>query len=713
MRFPLRLFFFCPVVFFAVSMTSSSLPASSANLAEEPADPHLWLEDVTGAEALAWVEARNRRTWDALAEGDAAFAELEARLRAIYDSDARIPHAARRGGHYYNFWRDARNPRGLWRRATPEEYRREQPAWEILLDLDALAAEENENWVWAGSVARPWDPERVLLRLSRGGGDAVVIREYDVAARAFVADGFRLAEGKNRASWLDDDTLILGADLGPGSMTASGYPRVARRWQRGQAAEDAELWFEGQTGDVSAGVWVEHMPEGVRQVAYRALTFHTSEYFLRGAEGWERLELPADASPGLFREWLLVRTRSSWQPAEETFAAGSLLAIRLEAFQAGERGFEVLYAPGERRALAEYDITRNHVVVNELDTVRNRLTVLTPGEAGWTRARLEGAEFGSVSFQAEDARTSDAYFLHVSDFLTPASLLRGEIGAGPAESWKRMPDFFETEGLVITQHEAVSADGTRVPYFEVGREARGDGARPTLLYGYGGFEVSMTPFYGASFGAGWLERGGVFVLANIRGGGEFGPEWHQAALREKRRRGFEDFIAVAEDLIRRGVTTPARLGIKGGSNGGLLVGAVMTQRPDLFGAVVCQVPLLDMRRYHRLLAGASWVAEYGDPDAPEDWAFLREYSPYHRLEAGVNYPEILLVTSTRDDRVHPGHARKFAARLEEQGHRFFYYENTEGGHGGAADNKQRARLDALTFRFLERALGGGESGGRE
>lgn len=681
-------------------------------MAEEPADPHLWLEDVTGAEALAWVEARNARTWGALAEGNTAFVELETRLRTIYDSDARIPHAARRGGHYYNFWRDARNPRGLWRRATPEEYRKVQPNWEILLDLDGLAAEENENWVWAGSVARPWDPERVLLRLSRGGGDAVVIREYDVAARAFVADGFQLAEGKNRASWLDDDTVILGADLGPEALTASGYPRVARGWRRGQEAEEAEFWFEGEKADVSAGVWVNHQPEGVRQVAYRALTFHASDYFLRGESGWEKLAIPADASPGLFREWLLVQTRSSWQPAEEVFKAGSLLAIKLEAFLAGERGFEVLYAPGERRALAEYDITRNHVVVNELDTVRNRLTVLTPGEAGWTRSRLEGSDFGSVSFQAEDARTSDAYFLHVSDFLTPASLLRGEIGEGPAESWKRMPDFFETAGLVITQHEAVSADGTRVPYFEVGREEKEGGARATLLYGYGGFEVSMTPFYGASFGAGWLERGGVFVLANIRGGGEFGPEWHQAALRENRGKAFEDFIAVAEDLIRRGVTTPERLGIQGGSNGGLLVGAVMTQRPELFGAVVCQVPLLDMRRYHRLLAGASWVAEYGDPDVPENWAFLREYSPYHRLAAGVRYPEILLVTSTRDDRVHPGHARKFAARLEEQGHRFFYYENTEGGHGGAADNRQRARLDALTFRFLARALGLDNGAGR-
>ncbi len=667
-------------------------------------DPYLWLEDVEGQAPLAWAVEQSRATAAEL-EAEPGFRELEARLLSILDSPARIPAVSKRGSYLYNFWRDAAHPRGLWRRTTLEEYRTSEPSWDVLLDLDALARDERENWVWGGASCLWPAHERCLISLSRGGGDAEVVREFDLTTRRFVADGFSLPEAKHSVAWRDRDSVYVGTDFGPGSLTTSGYPRIVKEWKRRTPLAEAETVYEGQPGDVSVGAARDFTPGFERDFVYRGPTFFTNEVYLRRAGALVRIEKPDDATALAYREWLLLRLRTPWTLEGRTYPAGALLAARFERWLAGEREVEVIYEPGERRSLDDLSPTRGHVLLSELDNVRSRLYVLTPGSEGWAREPLtELPELATASATAADPLESDEYFLTLTDFLTPTRLLFGSVGSEP-ELLKQLPGLFSAEGLRVSQHEALSADGTRVPYFEIGPAAPApEGGRPTLLYGYGGFEVSMLPGYRAIVGSAWLERGGVYVLANIRGGGEFGPSWHTSALKENRPRAYEDFIAVAEDLMRRGVTQPSRLGIMGGSNGGLLMGNMLTRRPDLFGAIVCAVPLLDMQRYHKLLAGASWMAEYGNPDDPAEWRFMRGFSPYHNVRAGVRYPRVLFMTSTRDDRVHPGHARKMVARMKAQGHDVLYYENTEGGHGMAANNAQSAHMEALAYAFLWKEL---------
>ena len=435
------------------------------------------------------------------------------------------------------------------------------------------------------------------------------------------------------------------------------------------------------------------------------VTFFTNEEYLRQGDQWTRIDKPIDATVGTFEDQLLLRLRSDWKANGTTYPAGSLLAADFKQYLRGERALETLFLPTARKSLAGTSATRNYLVVNELDNVKNRLYALQLKQGRWSRTGLEAPAFGSVSLTGIDADESDDYFMTVTDFLTPSSLYLGSLPRAGKELLKRSPAFFKSEGLEITQHEATSKDGTKVPYFQVSRTGLVlNGANPTLLYGYGGFEISMLPGYNAGVGSAWLERGGVYALANIRGGGEFGPTWHEAARKQHRQRAYDDFIAVAEDLAARKVTSPKHLGIQGGSNGGLLMGVMLTERPDLFKAVVCQVPLLDMRRFNQLLAGASWMDEYGDPDKPEEWAYLSQYSPYQNVRLGTKYPRVLFTTSTRDDRVHPGHARKMVARMKEQGHDVIYYENIEGGHGGAANNKQAAYMSALAYTFLLKEL---------
>jgi prolyl oligopeptidase len=668
------------------------------------ADPFLWLEDVNGDRALTWARGQNEITQREL-ESSPDFKPVHERLLAINDSSARIPYVSKHGAFYYNFWRDAQHVRGIWRRTTLAEFRKPEPAWETVLDLDALAATEKENWVWKGANWLYPGDARCLLSLSRGGGDAVVVREFDVPGKSFVPDGFVVPEAKSDVSWRDRDHLYVGTDFGPGTLTTSGYPRIVKEWRRGTPLGAASVVFEGVASDVAAGSSVSDEPDFHREFVQRAITFYTSENFVRDGDKWIKLDLPADAEPDTFREHLTVKLRTDWTVGGKTYPGGALLAIAWERFLKGGRDFAVLFQPGPRTSLAASSRTRHHVIVNELDNVRNRLYVLTAQPGGtWSRVPLPAPEFGTVAADAVDHETDD-YWLNVTDFLTPTSLYLSTLGTTGRELLKHLPAFFKADGLEISQHEAVSKDGTHVPYFQVARRGLAlDGSSPTLLYGYGGFEVSETPTYGAGMGASWLERGGVYVLANIRGGGEFGPAWHQAALKENRQRAYDDFIAIAEDLLKRRVTSTPHLGIMGGSNGGLLMGVMLTQRPDLFGAIVCQVPLLDMRRYHQLLAGASWMGEYGNPDIPAEWAYLSRYSPYQNVREGVKYPRILFLTSTRDDRVHPGHARKMTAKMEAQHHDVLYYENIEGGHGGAANNKQAAYMSALAFTFLLKQL---------
>ena len=670
-------------------------------------DPHLWLEDVEGDKALDWVRARNAVSEKQLAE-DPGFEKVRQNLLDILDSDARIPYVSKQGEYYYNFWRDKQNPQGVWRRTTLAEYRKDEPTWEVLLDIDALGKAEGVNWVWGGADCLRPDYDRCLIDLSRGGADATVTREFDVSDKAFVEGGFSRPEAKGNVGWIDIDTVYVSTDFGDGSMTDSGYPRVVKEWKRGTPMSSAKVVYEGEKTDISVGAFHDDTPGWERDFIYRGLTFYTNELYLRKDDGeLAKLDLPDGSQKGVFREWLTVELRQPWDVAGTTHPAGSLLAINFDDFMKGARDFEVVFAPTENSSLASSGATKDYFFINVLEDVKNRIYVLTPDKDGWKREPLVGApEFGTVSIGAVDSDESNEYFMTVADYLTPTSLLMGEIGKKP-EVLKQLPAFFDAKPYRIEQHFATSKDGTKVPYFMVSRkDLELDGDTPTLLYGYGGFEVSLTPGYSASVGKNWLADGGVYVVANIRGGGEYGPRWHQAALRENRNKAYEDFAAVAKDLIARKVTRPERLGIQGGSNGGLLMGNMTVMYPELFGAVVCQVPLLDMYRYDKLLAGASWVAEYGDPDVATDWEFLRKYSPYHNVSKDVDYPPVLFTTSTRDDRVHPGHARKMMARMMEQGHDVTYYENIEGGHGGAANNAQAAYMGALAYTFLKQQLFG-------
>lgn len=667
-------------------------------------DRYLWLEDVEGERALSWVRAQNAESQQQL-ESVPGFASLRDDLRAILDSDARIPYVQKIGAHYYNLWRDAANERGLWRRTTLTEYRKRLPAWETVLDLDALGRAEDVNWVWGGANCLPPEYRRCLIALSRGGADATVTREFDLVDKRFIEDGFVRGESKGALGWKDETTVYAYTDVGPGSMTQSGYPRTVREWKRGTLLENAPLVYEGRADDMYIAAYHDHAPGFERDFVSRTLAFYNDELYLRAGNGTlTRLDVPNDAEKSVHREWLLLELRSAWTVGGNRYEAGSLIATRFDVFMRGNRSFTVLFKPSQTTSLAGYSWTRDHLILNTLEDVKNRVHVLTPADAAWRHRPLLGApEFGTINASGVDPDESNAYLMTVTDYLTPTTLSIGEIDRAP-EQLKQTPAFFDATGLHIEQHFATSEDGTRVPYFMVSREQLPlDGTNPTLLYGYGGFEISLTPGYSPGVGRGWLTEGGVYVVANIRGGGEYGPRWHQAALKVNRHKAYEDFAAVARDLIARGVTSPPHLGIEGGSNGGLLVGNMTVMYPELFGAVVCQVPLLDMKRYHLLLAGASWMAEYGNPET-SDWEFLQRYSPYHNVRADATYPPVLFTTSTRDDRVHPGHARKMMARMKEQGHRVTYYENIEGGHGGAANNAQAAYMQALAYSFLKQQL---------
>ena len=687
----------------------AGLIAAGAAHAQESSvsdDPYQWLEDVTGERQLAWVRARNART-DAALASTPEFKAMEAGIREVLDSDARIPGVQKIGDYYYNFWKDRNHERGIWRRTTLEEYRKPDPAWETLLDLDALNKAEGENWVWHGADCLRPAYERCLVALSRGGADADVTREFDLENRTWIKDGFFRPEAKGGLGWIDQDTVYVYTDFGDGSMTESGYPRVVKRWKRGTPLESAQVVYEGKPDDMYIAAMHDDTPGFERDFVSRTLAFYNDELYLVGKDGkLAKVDAPNSANKSVKRQWLTLELREPWTVGGRTYAAGSLLAAKFDDYMAGKRQFEVLFEPTENSSLAGFSWTRSHLVLNVLEDVKNRLSVLTPGEDGWTRSAFTGAPaFGTLGVSAVDADESDAVWLTATDYLTPTTLSLAEVGQAP-QQLKSMPAFFDASDSVIEQHFATSKDGTRVPYFLVrGKDQPLDGKAPTLLYGYGGFEISLTPGYSGGMGRAWLSRGGVYAVANIRGGGEYGPRWHQAALKANRHRAYEDMAAVAQDLVRRGITSPRHLGVQGGSNGGLLTGNMLTQYPELFGAVVVQVPLLDMKRYNKLLAGASWMAEYGNPDTA-DWEFIQTFSPYHLFDADKDYPPVIFLTSTRDDRVHPGHARKMAAKMIDAGKDVTYYENIEGGHGGAANNAQAAHMSALAYAFLWQRLSG-------
>ncbi len=688
---------FSPLVLFI-----STLVATTTAVAQE--DPHQWLEDVTGEKALSWVKEQNAGSKNTI-ESHPEFLQLRGDIRSILDSNVRIPYVSKQGDFYYNFWRDKTNPAGIWRRTTLAEYKKAEPAWEVLLDLDALNKTEKENWVWHGANCLRPAYTQCLIALSRGGADADVTREFNLANKEWVKAGFFRPEAKGGLSWIDANTVYVSTDFGAGSMTESGYARITKVWTRGTAMSEAKTVYEGQMSDLGVAAYHDDTPGFERDFVSRNIAFYNDELYLRNADGTlSKIDAPNSANKSVFREWLSLELREPYTANGKTYAAGSLIVTKFDDFMKGGRDFDVLFEPSESTSFVSMSPTKNHFILNVMENVKNRLYVVTHSQNGWKREPLKGApSFGTVSASGVDADESDDYFLTVTDYVTPTTLMMGSIGKSP-EKLKQLPAFFDAKDLKIEQFFATSKDGTKVPYFMVSNKGtKRDGKNPTLLYGYGGFEVSLTPSYSATVGRAWLTQGGVYVVANIRGGGEYGPRWHQAALKQHRHRAYEDFAAVAEDLISKKITSPKHLGMQGGSNGGLLMGNMTVMYPQLFGAVVCQVPLLDMKRYNKLLAGASWMAEYGNPDT-DDWKFLQAYSPYQNVKADAKYPPVLFTTSTRDDRVHPGHARKMMARMKEQGHDVTYYENIEGGHGGAANNEQAAHMQALAYTFLKQKL---------
>ncbi|MBM3532111.1 MAG: S9 family peptidase [Alphaproteobacteria bacterium] len=676
-------------------------------LAQPDDDPYVWLEEIDGTRATAWADAESALTMSRY--GSATFAADRDTLTAILDRPDNVPYPARRGDRLFNLWKDARNPRGLWRTTDLASFRTEKPDWDILLDLDSLAAKEGEDWIWKGSITLPDDHDRALIALSRGGGDAVVIREFDLGARDFVQSGFHLPESKHSVAWLDRDTVLLSSPYGgEGMATKSGYARTVRLWTRGADPLVAPVIFETKLENMSVWAGPDRDARTKRIVFADKTGFFDTVRWIGDRSGPKRkIETPSDAWVSWHRGWFVIKPRTPWTVGGETHAPDTLLGIGFDAFLDGDRRFTRLFEPEPRRSLQGFFWSGETLVLSILDNLRPVFEVLTPS-AGWSRTCIaDMPEIGVASvwsFDVEEHQSNGDLLAAIQTPTRPASLFLVKQGGAP-EILKRAPETFNAAGLVVSRHEAESVDGTRIPYVQVG-PAGETGDAPVHMTGYGGFNISLLPHYNSAIGKLWLERGGTSVTANIRGGGEFGTAWHKAGMREGKRLSHDDFAAIAADLVRRGVTRPERIAAEGGSNGGILISNMLTRYPERFGALFCTIPLIDMRRYSKLLAGASWMAEYGDPDKPEDWTFLGPMSAYHTAEPVKPYPPILIATTRRDDRVHPGHARKMTAKLKTMGYRnVWFYEPAAGGHGYGKDNKERAAFTALGYAFLRGAVG--------
>ena len=694
----------------APARSAAPLPAPNVSPASAAEDPFLWLEDVNGPRAMAWVKAENAKTL-AVLENDPHFAGFYADALQLAEAKDRIPVPSFVRNQIYNYWQDESHVRGIWRRTTLDDFSQAEPAWETVLDLDALSATEKANWVWEGADCRWPEERRCLLLLSDGGEDAVTVREFDLVTKQFVPGGFALPRGKQDTAWEDDDTLLVSREWVPGEMTASGYPYVVKRLKRGQPLSSAVEIYRGKPSDISVNPLVLHDGDGNRvTLILRGVTFFTGEYYVLTPGGLRQLAVPlkSDVS-ALVAGRLLLTLREDWTVNGRTFAQGSLVAVNLSDAIADPANLKpvLVYAPGPRESLDQVAATKSRLVLTAYHDVKGRAFIYTPAAGGaWTSSPLDLPDDATISLVDANMRDERA-FLSVTSFLTPTTLWLTDAASGSLNVVKSLPPRFDASNDVVEQREATSKDGTKVPYFIVHpKNMKYDGSNPTILYAYGGFQVSMTPSYSSAMGKLWLERGGVYVLANIRGGGEFGPAWHEAGLTVHRQRVYDDFAAVARDLIATGVTSPRRLGIQGGSNGGLLMGVEFTQHPELWRAVDIQVPLLDMLRYEKIAAGASWVGEYGSVSNPEQRAFLASISPYDNIKTGVKYPEPFIWTTTKDDRVGPQHARKFAAKLSAMGIPYLYYEVIEGGHGSGANLKERAHTTALEMTYFTRKLMG-------
>ncbi len=665
-------------------------------------DPYIWLENIDSEKSLDWVEKWNESTLNVLTR-QPGYQQMYENILEIYNSDDRIADPAIYGNLVYNFWQDEQNPRGIWRRTLLQSYLAGDPHWETVLNIDALSAEDNEKYVFKGASGLFPDYERFLISLSKGGGDAVEILEFDVKNKYFIKEGFFIPEAKGNADWIDANTLMVSTDFGEG-ITTSGYPKQVKVWKRGTTLSEARLVFDGKTDDMGIWGYTSHTKDKTYQFITQRTSFYTGNYYFIENGELISLDLPADISLNtIFKKQVIFDLKSDWNIGGKEFKQGDMVSIGYDSLINGGTDYLLVIRPDDRSSITETAATENVFLVNMLNNVKSELYAYT-FDGNWKSEKTNAPEFGTISLGSTN-ENNDTYFLYFQNFLEPSTLYKGDAATGSFTKVKSLTSFFPTEDYQVQQFEVASKDGTKIPYFVVSnKNLKYNGKNPTYIDAYGGFEVPRLARYSATIGTEWLEKGGVYVVANLRGGGEFGPKWHQAGLKENRQRIYDDYFAVAEDLLARKITNPKRLGIYGGSNGGLLVGVGFTQRPDLYNAVVCAVPLLDMQRYNKLLAGASWMAEYGNPDIPEEWEFISKYSPYQNVQKGMEYPEVFFYTSTRDDRVHPGHARKMVAKMSELGYKVYYFENTEGGHAGASTNEQRSKMSALQFSYLQMKL---------
>lgn len=682
----------CTLILLTLVVSSQSICAQQ--------DKYQWLEDIDGQKSLDFVNTQNNATLEKLSK-EKDYQSIYDKSLEIYNSSDKIAYPNIKGNYVYNFWKDKDHERGIWRRCLLANYTHGKFEWETLIDIDQMSKKENIKWVFKGYEGLYPSYKRFLISLSNGGGDAVFIKEFDADKKQFAENGFNIDESKGSASYVDENTLSVSSNFGEATMTTSGYPRQIKLWKRGTLLKDARLIYEGKQSDVSVGGGIVRDDLKKYFIISRGITFFTSENLIWIDNKIVKLDLPEDCSTdGILKNQLIIQLKSDWTVNGKTYKIGTILSLNFIELIKGNKEIQVIIEPNEFSSITEIATTKNKLLVNVLTNVISNLHIYSFNNGKWNQQKVKAPEFGTISLATTD-EFSDQYFFSFENFITPSTLFSADASLNKFNAIKSLPAYFDDSKYEVKQFKAKSKDGTLVPYFMVSsKELKYDNKNPTLLYAYGGFEVSSQPFYASTFGIAWLDKGGVFVLANIRGGGEFGPKWHQDGIKEKRQNVFNDLFAVSQDLMDKKVTSNLHLGILGGSNGGLLVGVAFTQRPDLYNAVVCEVPLLDMQRYNKLLAGASWMGEYGNPDIPEEWEYIKKYSPYQNLKEGIHYPEVFFTTSTRDDRVHPGHARKMVAKMIDMGYKIYYYENTEGGHAGSSTNEQSAKENALMFSYL-------------
>lgn len=667
-----------------------------------PEDPYLWLEDIESPKSLEWVKAQNAIS-DKTLTADPLFATFKDKFLKVYNDKEKIAYPTISGNYIYNLWQDETNVRGLWRRILKADYINKKNNWEVVLDIDELSKRENKKWVFSNASFLEPDMKICLLALSDGGKDENQIREFNTETKSFVKNGFFLDESKGGAEWVDKNNLLIFRNFGDGSLTSSGYPRQVKLWRRGTAPEKAKLLFETDKNNVGAWVLTSYQNNKPLIFIVDMQSFYKKDLYFLNGEKTEKIEYPTDANYIAFhKNEILISLQSDWKVNGTTYKEGSLVSFNLVKSLAGKLAVTTIWQPDAKSSFISASSSKDFITVNVLENVQNKLIQYKFENNNWKTEAVNAPAFGSIYLVASSDHSNDYFFMY-SNFITPTTLYHSN-GKHP-EALKSLKAPFDTTNLEVAQYMVASKDGTAIPYFIVHKKnIELNGNNPTIINAYGGFNDSFQPDYSSMRGLGWLEQGGVFVVANIRGGGEFGPSWHQNAIKEKKQNSYDDFYAVSEDLIKRKITSQKHLGAFGWSNGGLMAGVVFTQRPDLYNAVVVGAPLLDMKRYSKLLAGASWMGEYGNPDIPEEWEYIKKYSPYQNVSKDKKYPEVFFVTSTKDDRVHPGHARKMAARMKEMGHPFIYHETIEGGHGAASTNEQQADMWAGIYTYFNMKL---------